>query len=151
MSGVWRRSGSFRLGADRDHCSPVRKLRPGLYRPSPRGERALFSLPRLRCRRKRPRFASELAWTRRSRAPVFRELLDELVAHGARGRLLDVGCSFGLLLFMAKERGFEPCGVDLSLNAVRYARDRLGLSVHQGTLFDARFPDAAFDVVTMVG
>ena len=98
-----------------------------------------------------PPFASELAWTRRSRAPVFREILDELVAHGARGRLLDVGCSFGLLLSMAKERGFEPCGVDLSLNAVRYARDRLGLSVHQGTLFDARFPDGAFDVVTMVG
>src|SRR5207245_2666156 len=41
-----------------------------------------------------PPFASELAWTRRSRAPVFREILDELVAHGARGRLLDVGCSF---------------------------------------------------------
>src|SRR5947209_20427699 len=52
---------------------------------------------------------------------------------------------------MAKERGFEPCGVDLSLNAVRYAKDRLGLSVHQGTLFDALFPDGAFDVVTMVG
>src|SRR5439155_4283821 len=62
----------------------------------------------------------------------------------------DVGCSLGLLLYMAKERGFEPCGVDLSLNAVRYARDRLGLSVHQGTLFDARFSDGAFDVVTMV-
>jgi SAM-dependent methyltransferase len=97
-----------------------------------------------------PGFADALTWARTSRAPVFREILDAVVARGARGRLLDVGCSFGILLSMAKDRGFEPCGVDLSLNAVRYARDRAGLPVHHGTLFDARFPDAAFDVVTMV-
>src|SRR2546421_12561266 len=42
-----------------------------------------------------PAFAAELAWARRSRAPVFREILDEVVTRGARGRLLDVGCSFG--------------------------------------------------------
>src|SRR2546422_208753 len=98
-----------------------------------------------------PAFASQVAGTRKARAPVFSEILDAIVAHGARGRLLDVGCSFGFLLSMAKERGFEPCGVDLSLNAARYARDQLGLPVHHGTLFDASFPDGAFDVVTMVG
>ncbi len=65
--------------------------------------------------------------------------------------MLDVGCSFGFLLSLAKERGFEPTGVDLSLNAVRYVGDRLRLPVHHGTLFDAKFPDGAFDVVTMVG
>jgi SAM-dependent methyltransferase len=96
-------------------------------------------------------FAAQLASTRKARAPVFHEILDELVARGAAGRWLDVGCSFGFLLSMARERGFEPCGVDLSVNAVRYARDRLGLPVHHGTLFDARVPDGAFDVVTMVG
>jgi SAM-dependent methyltransferase len=98
-----------------------------------------------------PAFASQLAEMQRSRAPVFAEILDVIVARGARGRLLDVGCSFGFLLSLAKARGFEPCGVDLSLNAVRYARDRLGLPVHHGTVVDARFADGAFDVVTMVG
>ncbi len=98
-----------------------------------------------------PAFPSLLAWRWKSRAPVFQEVLDEIIAQGARGRLLDVGCSFGFLLSMAKERGFEPAGVDLSLNAVRYARERLRVPVHQGTVFDAKFPDGAFDVVTMVG
>jgi SAM-dependent methyltransferase len=96
-------------------------------------------------------FAARIEETRTARAPVFQEILDLIVARGAAGKLLDVGCSFGFLLAMARERGFEPCGVDLSVNAVRYARDRLGLPVHHGTLFDARFPDGAFDVVTMVG
>jgi SAM-dependent methyltransferase len=98
-----------------------------------------------------PAFASLLASRRKSRAPVFQEVLKELIAHGARGRLLDVGCSFGFLLSLAKERGLEPTGVDLSLNAVRYVGDRLRLPAHHGTLFDAKLPDGAFDVVTMVG
>ena len=98
-----------------------------------------------------PAFPSLLAWRWKSRAPVFQEILNEIIAHGGRGRLLDVGCSFGFLLSLAKERGFQPSGVDLSLNAVRYVGDRLRVPVHHGTVFDAKFPDGAFDVVTMVG
>lgn len=95
--------------------------------------------------------ASLLASRWKSRAPAFRDILNEIVAHGGRGRLLDVGCSFGFLLSMAKERGFQPAGVELSVNAVRYVRDRLRFPVHHGTVFDAKFADGAFDVVSMVG
>lgn len=97
-------------------------------------------------------FLSHLAWRRKWRLPVFREALDEVLRYRETGgRLLEIGCSFGFFLTMAQERGFEPYGVDLSLNAVRYAAQSLQFPVHQGTVFDAKFPEGFFDVTAMLG
>ncbi len=63
------------------------------------------------------------------------------------GRILDVGCGMGLALAAYRERGWIPFGVELSPVASRYARDVLGLTVHQGELVDARFPSASMDVI----
>lgn len=64
------------------------------------------------------------------------------------GALLDVGCATGYFLNAARLR-YSVRGVELSRDAVRFARESLGLDVLQGTLADARFPDASFDVVTL--
>ena len=64
------------------------------------------------------------------------------------GRLLDVGCGSGNRLNIFRESGFETYGVEISQYA-EYARDRLGLKVTQGDLFDAQFPDAFFDIITL--
>lgn len=47
---------------------------------------------------------------------------------GVRPRLLDVGCGNGLFLKQARERGFEPWGIDLDQYSVRFASEKLGLS-----------------------
>lgn len=96
-------------------------------------------------------FLSHLAWRKKSRRAVFREVLAELLCHKSEGALLEIGCSFGFFLRMAERSGFQTCGVDLSLCAVQYAKETLKLSVKHGTVFDARFPDGSFDVVTMLG
>ena len=53
-----------------------------------------------------------------------------------RGRLLEVGCSYGGFLAEARRDGWEVTGVELSETAARYARDQLNLRVFSGSLHD---------------
>ncbi|AEJ19777.1 methyltransferase domain-containing protein [Gracilinema caldarium] len=47
-------------------------------------------------------------------------------------RLLDIGCAYGPFLAAAKERGWSVMGLDPSHDAVRYAKDHIGVPVLQG-------------------
>lgn len=70
-----------------------------------------------------------------------------LIPFVGEGRILDVGSGLGFALALYRERGWTPFGVEPSPAAARYAREVLGLSVHQGELLDARFPSQFVDVV----
>lgn len=87
--------------------------------------------------------------TRRAHARRKLALLRHLPPRIARqGRLLDVGCAAGFFLAEARAH-YDVQGVELSTWSSAYARDRLGLSVHTGTLQQAALPSDHFDVVTM--
>lgn len=64
------------------------------------------------------------------------------------GRLLDVGCAAGFFLAEAS-RHYDCEGVELSAFASAFAREQLGLTVRTGTLAEARFESASFDLVTL--
>lgn len=64
-------------------------------------------------------------------------------------RLLDVGCSSGAFLLTARQLGFQVEGVEPSADAAQTAR-AAGLTVFTGYLEQAKFPDAAFDAVTLI-
>jgi hypothetical protein len=65
------------------------------------------------------------------RDPNYREELDLIEAHRpTKGRFLDVGCNMGMLLRLARERGWEPVGVEPSPALHRIATEHFGLSVH---------------------
>ena len=67
--------------------------------------------------------------------------------HTALGTLLDFGCSSGRVLRHLHSAG-QVYGVDINVNAVRWARDHLPFPVAQGTIIPALpFPDATFDTV----
>ncbi len=69
---------------------------------------------------------------------------------GAKKRLLlDIGCGSGMMLGLARKRGFEPFGMDMSEQAVALARERYGLKVLQGKVGDDLWAPAQFDFVTM--
>jgi glycosyltransferase involved in cell wall biosynthesis/SAM-dependent methyltransferase len=75
--------------------------------------------------------------------------LDAVKSYGslAAGKLLEVGCGQGHLLAEAMGRGFEVTGLDVSLNAVKQANERLGSSVVRcGTIEDSQLPMHYFDV-----
>ena len=64
------------------------------------------------------------------------------------GRLLDVGFGAGLILDAGRRAGWIVSGTELSSSAVAAAAAR-GLDVVLGSLEEARFPEGAFDVVTV--
>ncbi len=65
------------------------------------------------------------------------------------GMLLDIGCATGSFLSLARGRGWESYGVEISDYAASVAREMLGLEVFSGCLRDASYPDNFFDVITM--
>ncbi len=66
----------------------------------------------------------------------------------ARGLLLDAGCAHGYFLDVARLHEWKTIGVETHADAVTHAVQRLGLDVRMGDLFQQRFPDNHFDVVT---
>ena len=67
-------------------------------------------------------------------------------------RLLDVACGQGDLVWAAQQAGLRPCGIDVSVEAIRRARVRCP----QATLVIGAgerlpFPDRHFDYVTSLG
>ena len=69
--------------------------------------------------------------------------------HQDKGRLLDIGCGIGTFLHLAREKGWEPCGIDPSKSGSAFAREVHKLDVQCGDIFDAGFPSAHFDVITL--
>ena len=78
------------------------------------------------------------------RLAIFSEFLDRVPPRGA-ARLLDVGCGTGDFLLLARQRGWQPTGIDLSERAATHARAR-GLDA--GTDW-TELPSARFDAVTL--
>jgi 2-polyprenyl-3-methyl-5-hydroxy-6-metoxy-1,4-benzoquinol methylase len=68
----------------------------------------------------------------------------------SEGRLLDIGCASGTLLWMAKNKGFKVKGVEVGRKPAEFAKNELGLDVFCGQAEEACFQDREFDVVTMI-
>lgn len=66
-----------------------------------------------------------------------------------KGRILDVGCSYGFFLDVARSRGWQTVGIDVGEHAVSFARERLGLEVHVCDLAAVPLEPGTIDVVTM--
>jgi SAM-dependent methyltransferase len=86
----------------------------------------------------------------RGRRRTARWLLDRLGAYLPQGRLLQVGCGHGLLLDEARRRGYDVDGVEPSVEAARYARDRLGLAVREMAIEEAELEGERYDAILLV-
>ncbi|MCU4138264.1 MAG: ADP-heptose:LPS heptosyltransferase [Thermodesulfobacteria bacterium] len=71
-------------------------------------------------------------WERLPRLNIFLPILSLL----PKGKLLDVGCSYGNFLLIAKNKGFEVYGMEASETAVEIARKKYNLNVVKALTFD---------------
>ena len=69
---------------------------------------------------------------------------------GKKGKLLDVGCFYGVLLSDAKSFGWEVEGVEPSRWARQKAKEQFGLDIRYASLKEAAFPAESFDAVTAI-
>ena len=63
------------------------------------------------------------------------------------GKLLDVGTATGFFMELAKQRGWEVQGVEISEYAVQKAREK-GLNITTGTLENSDFKEGSFNLIT---
>ena len=66
------------------------------------------------------------------------------------GKLLEVGCSKGYLLDIAKRKGWEVRGVEISSYAARFATTNFEIPVHQGTIENLEPHDGYFDLIVAI-
>ncbi|MFH1539359.1 MAG: class I SAM-dependent methyltransferase [bacterium] len=79
----------------------------------------------------------------------FRGAVKDLETHAEKGKLLDVGCSIGVFLDIARRRGWDAVGVELGRKARRVAVEKFGLAVHDKPLDELDLEPGSFDVVTL--
>ncbi|GFE60326.1 class I SAM-dependent methyltransferase [Geobacter sp. AOG2] len=78
----------------------------------------------------------------------FQGILNKIKTYKSNGAFLDVGCSVGVLLDVARQNGFEVKGVEFSTWASEFARQK-GFDVVTGGLIEAAYPEKSFDVIVM--
>jgi 2-polyprenyl-3-methyl-5-hydroxy-6-metoxy-1,4-benzoquinol methylase len=79
---------------------------------------------------------------------LFQKIIDKIIKFKPQGRLLDVGCSVGILLDVARKNGFDVKGVEVSTWASEFARQK-GFDVITGGLLEAAYPEKSFDIVVL--
>jgi len=62
-------------------------------------------------------------------------------------KVLEVGCFDGLFLKKFADIGYECKGIDLNRYFIEYGRQKYGLDLECGTIFDFNFPEETFDIV----
>ncbi len=67
-----------------------------------------------------------------------------------KGKLLDVGCGRGELVYMAQRGGWNAVGVDVSEGFVRHAKEKFHIDARAGELEKMRFAAESFDAVSLV-
>lgn len=81
-----------------------------------------------------------------ARRRMFGRHLERMHAIIAPGRVLDVGCATGDFLILARERGWEPLGVDPS--PARQQAQAAGLAIRGHTIHDADIAPGSLDLIT---
>jgi 2-polyprenyl-3-methyl-5-hydroxy-6-metoxy-1,4-benzoquinol methylase len=88
------------------------------------------------------------AWRADPSLPFYTRFLEPIEREIGRGRVMDVGCAFGNFLKLAQDRGWSPCGVELSPYSSEVARRTGGFPVHTGVLCECPQAPGSLDLVT---
>lgn len=80
---------------------------------------------------------------------IFEKYLDKIERMSPeKGKLLDIGAATGYFLDLAKKRGWQVAGVEISEHAAGIGRQK-GLDIKTGAIENADFPSASFEAATL--
>ena len=79
----------------------------------------------------------------------YNHLLDQFEVYRNTNRILDIGCGHGFFLEVAKERGWEVFGTELSEAAIADCESK-GLTMHKGKINNDSFDSDSFDIVVSI-
>lgn len=81
---------------------------------------------------------------------VEEKYMDHVESHKlVRGRLIDIGCSYGSFIFEAAMRGWQVEGIEIFSAAVKFCREFFGMPVQQAEILTADFSLRPYDAITM--
>jgi len=84
------------------------------------------------------------------RDPNYLEELQLIESYKPSGKFLDVGCNMGMLLRLAKQRGWTAVGVEPSASLSKLATEQLGLTVYNCFLHELpTSEERSFDVIAL--
>jgi 2-polyprenyl-3-methyl-5-hydroxy-6-metoxy-1,4-benzoquinol methylase len=79
----------------------------------------------------------------------YNEILDRFEGFKKTGNLLDVGAGYGFFLEIARQRGWNVYGTELTDEAVNHCQEK-GLTMFKGELQNIDFGDLEFDIIISI-
>ncbi len=91
-------------------------------------------------------YASDEAFFKKN----FRKRLDQVIRHGAKGRLLEIGAAYGFFLDLARQY-FDVVGFEVNREAARHGCEKFGLDIRTDDFLQSCAEDigGAVDVTVM--
>src|SRR5581483_6469434 len=66
-----------------------------------------------------------------------------------RGPLLDVGCGYGTLVYLARQRGWDTTGLEINASFATFVRDELKIPCIEALIDDTRLPREHFRIIVL--
>lgn len=79
----------------------------------------------------------------------YEEWLDMFEPFRKKGNILDIGCGYGFFLEVAKEKGWNVFGLEVSERASEDCKSK-GITMFSGELKDAPFTPESFDIIISI-
>ncbi len=74
-------------------------------------------------------------------------VINRLVPH--KGKLLDIGCAYGIFLELAQEHGWNVTGIEIARHPYHYVKEQLKIPVYNQPLELIKFPSDSFDAISI--
>lgn len=82
------------------------------------------------------------------RVKLYKKFLKRISGRKPKGRLLDIGCSFGQFITLAHEKGWDVHGIEPSKEASEYIKKKYDFDI-SSSLIKRGFPSNHFDIITL--
>jgi 2-polyprenyl-3-methyl-5-hydroxy-6-metoxy-1,4-benzoquinol methylase len=79
----------------------------------------------------------------------FERYADALGRHLPSGRVIDIGCSTGLLVRILRDRGYQAEGIELNPQSADWGRTHYGIPIHAQPIEACGFPPASLNAIVM--